>query len=231
MARFGRAYPVHRVIGKRPIPVEYLATGPGGASVSSPITYTDVIPSGANCTLIWAGDYGTPNPPTVSASGGASAATLLASVEATVETTDFLYLYCFSVFSPPTGSQTISFTTTSSGFVGGVVNAVHYANVAAIGTPITTGLQTGQPSMSVSSSGDLRYRYANAFTYGSGTVGQSFSGYNQNQLYVKATASGSNRPILIGDGQGNGSTLTFSSNRDSTTFNWGGIIVPLIPVT
>lgn len=218
------ASPSLGMVGVRQITFD--AVGAGVVSNTSPVSFTDTIPTDAAVTLIWVASDASVTSPTMAATLGGSAATLVQSVNVSNSGTHHLFLNCYSVLNPPTGSQAISFTTT--GPQNCVVNTVHYRNVSAIGTPITTtSAQAGQPSLAASST-NRNYMYVNAFSYVGTTAGQTFTAYNQNQRYLKALATG-NHPIVIGDAPGNGGSLTFSATRSNTTNNWGGIIVPLIP--
>lgn len=225
MARLGRSYPVGRISVSRFRAITYDATGAGAASGTSPVSFTDTIPTDANCTLIWVSCGSSIASPTMAATLGGSAVTLVQSLNADNTGTQHLFLNCYAVLRPPSGSQAIAFTTTGSQNL--VVNTVHYRNVSAIGTPVTLGVQAGQPSISVSSAPN--YMYANGFTYIGTATGNTFTGYNQNQRYIKALLSTVNHPIVIGDAPGTGGSLTFSATRSNTTNNWGGVIVPLIP--
>lgn len=201
--------------------VAYLAAGAGVAAFASSASFTDTIPSGTNCSLIWA-EIG--NTSSFSASIGGVNATLVGNVQ--VDNTFGPTIFCFSLRNPPTGSQTVSVTQGGGNVL--VIETVHYANVSSIGTPVTIGLQTGQPSMSVSST-NPNGMYANGFTYNGAATGNTFSAYNQTQRYVLAEVSGTNTPIIVGDAVGSGGTLIFSATRSDTTHQWGGLIVPLTP--
>lgn len=204
----------------------WAATGPGGVGTASPIAYTGTVPAGASCALVWVlNRTAATSAPTVAASVGSSSATLQSIILAASTGAIYDYLCCFSVLGPPSGSQTTTFTT--SGATDRIaINTVYYDNVGAIGTPITSAGQAGQPSMSVAST-NPNYMYASAFGYKNVNTGDTFSAYSQTQRYL-AAGSASNEPLLVGDGLGNGGTLAFSATRTTTTYNWGGIIVPLI---
>lgn len=227
MVRLGRSYPVSRVVRPSMLwpSVTYLADGPGATSATSPITYTDSIPTSTNCTLIWATYFATTATPTISATIGSTSATLVSTV-AGAASNPFYYLTCFQVPSPPTGSQTV--TLTLSSVSGCAVNTVHYSGVAAVGAVTSLGNQSGSPSISVTSSNPV-YRYVQATTYRIAATGNTFSAFNQTQRYLIAGTVALNGPLLIGDALGNNGTLTFSSTRSSTTNPWDAMIVPLIP--
>lgn len=205
----------------------YLATGNSSTTTSAPATYSDTVPSGSNvCGLIWVTGLSTSTTlPTASASIGAASATQVAGIKVGA-TTYSQYLYCFSVLGPPSGTQTVSFTMANVQFFPAICT-VYYSGVTSVGTATTLGSQTSaSPSMSVSSSsGNL---YGNAFAYIGSAAGNTFSGYNQTQRRVLAETSSPNEPLMAGDAAGNGGTLTFSTNRSSTTNTWGGIVVPLL---
>lgn len=132
--------------------VTYLATGVGASGTTTPLTFTDTIPAGTDCTLIGVSNFGTTeypfprakpafdsfvwtmydgflSPPPVSASIGGTAATLVAAIDVSLDSwqPNYLYLYCFSVFNPPAGSQTARFNGGANHT--SVMTAVHYQNV------------------------------------------------------------------------------------------------------
>lgn len=202
-----------------------------GSSTSSPSSYTDSVPLGTACSVIWAGYYTSVAPtPTVSASIGGTAATLVGTPLLVSNATTNLYLCCFVLFSPPTGSQTVSFSGAGTGTYFVVMVADHYANVAAVGPATTLGLQAaGSPSMTLTSS-NPNYIYANAFTWqATVAAGESFSAYSQTQRFLKALVASGCRPLIVGDAQGTGSSLVFSATRSASENDWGGIILPLAP--
>lgn len=227
MSRLGRSFPNNALL--RPpviIPVSWDATGVGAVSATSPVSFTDTIPSAANCTLIWAAYATTAASPTIALTVGGTAATLVQTI--TWGTANpFYYLSCFQLMHPPAGSQSISFSCTSLSAC--ALDTIHYSGVAALGTPTSLTNQTGQPSISVSSLGP-NVIYSQAFVYRAAAAGNTYTGYSQTQRELVAAVLGTNPPLLIGDAPGNGGTLTFSATRTSTTNPWGGIIVPLLPV-
>lgn len=212
------------------IPPAYEAVGTGASSSATgtqTISFTDTVPSDAKCALLWAVNSSSAANPTISAKVGSANATLVSS---TLITTNGAYIYitCFAVLNPPTGSQTISFTTTANYVTS--INTAYYKNVSSIGTPITLGNQTTVPASITAPSTRTNYLYANAFAYQTGGYGYGFSAYNQNQRFMQASTA-SSYPMLFGDALGSGGALTFSATRALTTYNWGGIIVPLIGLT
>lgn len=223
MSRLGRGFPNNalRAIPPRIISVTYTAVGSGKIGGTSPVSFSDSIPSSANCSLIWVAHYSTSTTPIISAQIGSTPATL----QQTVNPFQTSLLSCFALLNPPTSSQTITFT--SNGLYNGniVINTVHYSNVVSIGAATGVSNQTGQPSMALASV--PKSIYVNGFSYG-GNTGNTFNSYSQNQRYV-AAASATNEPLLFGDAAGNGGTLTFSATRSTTTYSWGGIVISLSP--
>lgn len=231
MARFGRAYPISPVVASPvTLPVNFLAAGAGHAATTATSSYSDTVPVGTSLSLIWCSVLSTTTPSSITGSATIGAASATQNTFSIVSTsTGDLYLGCFFVLNPPTGSQTVSFTASGS-ITGLAIDAVHYQNAVGVGAPSVLASQSGTTcSMSVSASNPF-YMYGNAFGYYGNTAGQTFSGYGPNQRYTQATVSSGARPIVAGDAQGNGGTLTFSATR-SNAGTWGGIVVPLIPRT
>lgn len=215
-------------VGAYPSPPVYLGNNATGAfGITATLTYTDTVPANTKMSLIWVANFSSITAPTVSASIGGVAATLPTGNSVILDDngTNGLWLHCFVVPNPLTGSRTISFTTTAA--AAAVVDAVHYQHAGSIGTPISLTYQSGTSCSLTAPSSNARLAYANAFAY-AGTVSQTFSAYNQTQRFLKAVVSGGNRALICGDAVGNGSGLVFSATR-SNTARWGGLIVPLIP--
>ncbi|WP_136244759.1 hypothetical protein [Mycobacterium intracellulare] len=204
------------------IPVGYSGTGAGVAGGNS---FTDTIPTDANCTVIWVGYITAASAPTISAQLGSNSA--VAQATSTVASAINAYLTAFTVINPPSGVQTITFNATGlSAYC--IVETVHYKNVASIGAPVILSDQTGATCLISADNTTPNAMYANAFSY-RGTSGQTFVGYNQTQRFLAADVTNSNEPIVIGDAPGNGATLTFSATR-SNNYTWGGIIIPFLPL-
>ena len=209
-------------------PPTWVGTGPGKSQGTSPLTYTDTIPVGTTYTLLFGQLLcASATLPTVSATIGGVTATLVDSVYISSNSGNYLYGVCLALANPPTGSQTVSFTSNS--ILACAVNTVHYSGVGSLGPVSKIGQQAGQPSFSVGT--DAKYGYAQAFFYAAAAAGNGFSSYNQNQRWTISAVLNVNGPLLIGDATGNGGTLTFSATRDNTTNSWGAIVVPLAPVS
>ena len=209
-------------------PPTWVGTGPGKSQGTSPLTYTDTIPVGTTYTLLFGQLLcASATLPTVSATIGGVTATLVDSAYISSNSGNYLYGVCLALANPPTGSQTVSFTSNS--ILACAVNTVHYSGVGSLGPVSKIGQQAGQPSFSVGT--DAKYGYAQAFLYAVAAAGNGFSSYNQNQRWTISAVLNVNGPLLIGDATGNGGTLTFSATRDNTTNGWGAIVVPLAPVS
>jgi hypothetical protein len=199
--------------------------GSTGNTTASPVTFTDNIPVNTNCAVVWieATQGATATAQTVTCTIGGVPATL--AMQQICTNNNGQYLTCFVLQNPPTGNQTIQVTCT--GPINIIfVKPVYYDNVDSIGTPVS--VQAGaQPTLSITNT-DPRSIYANAFSYQGTTIGNTFSGYNRTQRFLQALVSGVANPLIIGDAYGNNGTLAFSATRSDTTYNYGGIILPLL---
>ena len=204
----------------------WLATGPGTAGNAGTLSFTDIIPVGTSYTLVWSQMLCAAASPTVSVTIGGVSATLVDSLQIALTGGNNLFLFCFGLANPPTGSQTVSYTTSSNLACGW--DTVHYSKVASVGPAIHLGYQSGQTSITLPVT-DSRFMYAQAFTYGATGAGQAFTAYSQTQRYVVGAVANVNGPLVIGDAAGTDSSLTFSATRPDTTNPWGGMIVPLNP--
>lgn len=217
--------------------VTYLATGAGmaGYTPGSPITFTDTVPTGASCTLIWVSNFGTTNyqflrgtpkaesytwtmydttwglqPPPVSASIGSTPATLVAVDNVALDSwqPNHLYLYCFAAFSPPTGSQTVTFNG-GANFTS-VMTTVHYQGASQVkGIWGSGGSYPGDTGTFEEALTNPSWVYVNAVTTAASVSGATFTNVSANLRYLKAMKAGSNRPLLIRDAAGTGGNIDF----------------------
>lgn len=206
----------------------YLATGAGKTGTGTSASFTDTIPTGAKCTVVWA-HIVTSSAPTLTATVDGTSAPLQGSLIQTYTVGGNTgRLACFALLSSPIGSSKTILLSSNVAMSYCAVDTVHYKGVRLLGTPITLSNQATAVSMAVPSSLPS-VLYANAIGYGGNGIGDSFSAYSQTQRKVFAADAATSQPTVIGDGLGNGGALTFSATRSSTAFNWGGIILPLIP--
>lgn len=202
----------------------WAATGPGTAGNAGILSFTDTIPVGTSYTLVWSQMLCASSSPTVSVTIGGVSATLVDSLQIALTGGNNLFLFCFGLANPPTGSQTVSYTTNSN--LACPVNTVHYSRVSRANSVAKLGYQSGQPSITLPVN-DSRFMYAQAFGYAAAAVGNSYTAYNQSQRYITSAVANVSGPLLIGDAAGTGGSLTFSATRDNTSYSWGTIVVVL----
>jgi hypothetical protein len=131
-----------------------------------------------------------------------------------------LHLCCFVLQEPPTGSQVITFNTTAT-YV--AVNVIYYKGVQAVGTlQSATGNSTSAAMNVVSSSQTTLYSVG--ATSLDTTMGTSTTGFTQRAAIQ--FHGGVNYPILMGDGLGNGGTLSLSCSL-SASAAWTIAALPL----
>lgn len=213
--------------------ISYDAVGSGGVGATNPLTFSDTTPGDANYSLIWVEYTGSVASPTVSASYGSTSATLTGT-PAVINSTTNMFLACFKVAwpsGPPSGSQTVSFTYSGGTLSNCAMDVIHYKGVSSVGTPITVTNQSGNCSMSASSTVASNI-YAQGFGYRASATGNTFTLYNQTQRAINpaSTTAPNSPPLVFGDAFGNGGTLTFTATRSVTTNPYGGMIVPLIGI-
>jgi hypothetical protein len=138
---------------------------------------------------------------------------------------DYYYLFCFELMSPPTGSQTISLTSTGSGTHYTNGNSASYLNVTSVATAVGNFGTTSPATLSMTGTvtGQIE---AMAAAFASSGSGQTFSTFTQTQRYLAASGSASD-PLLIGEAAGNGGTVSFSAT-ESTSRPWGTLGVTLV---
>ena len=155
--------------------------------------------------------------PTVSASCGGTTMTQLGSPVAYLATSGYYAIvYAFGLLTPPTGSQTVSFTITGPTAHDYIANSMSFNNVTGFGTPVTNSGSTGNPSLTASSV--TNQMVANVF---SGYT-TSFSAYNQTQEYNQGLGAAS-LSFVMGYAPG-ASSVSFSATGSQP---WGGIAIPV----
>jgi hypothetical protein len=205
--------------------VKFDSVGDGGIGAqSTTATCHHIVGTGASI-LLWV-DYAWQNTTgagTISATVGATPMTLLSN-QTYISVSGFTYgLAVYGLQSPPTGLQTITFT--SSVTYGTAMNSISYTNVSYFGTPtFTTGSGT---SASMSASSSTAHMVSQAFTNNSPS-GVTFINYNQSQRYNQSSISASNAPIVAGDAPG-ASSVNFSSSWTGS-LSWIGMAVDMFSV-
>jgi hypothetical protein len=130
------------------------------------------------------------------------------------------YMFIFVLYNPPTGTQTISWTGSSSF---DAMVSVSFNNVTSTGTAVSASGSGTAASQSVTASIGQTILQALAWVAGSGTI----TAYNQVSLQNVVGVSGECNPIVTGYTAGTGSSVSFSCTG-SVSDAWGGVAVPLI---
>lgn len=216
MSRLGRAYPNNTLLAvPQPVPVVFDAVGAGAHANAASLSWSHVI--AGNCVLTVVGNVlVSSTPATIIAQVGSTAMTLLGSnLNFYNNTGDYESLYLFGLLNGPTGTQTVSISSTSSIFA--AANSVSYNNVVGFGPVATNSAATSSASLTVS--GPALGMTVAAFEGWT----TNFTAFNKNSRWNQASNSGVNNSVVIGDTQG---SATFTA---TTATAWGGIGVPLIP--
>lgn len=221
-----KAWRVAGIWGGRPPAYEGVG---GGAKGAQSVSWVDTIPTATNFAVVWLSNMSTLTSPSVTVTiGGVSASQVSGSpYYFTFDGSYYYHVQCFVLANPPTGaSKTVAVAKTAEG--GNVsASAVYYSNVTGYGSVTTaSGVSPTNASLTVSGT-DGRKLYTQAFSYRT-TGSNSFSAYNQTQRFL-ATAANFTEPIIIGDAAGNGGSLSFTATRSETTYDWGGMALPLNP--
>lgn len=132
----------------------------------------------------------------------------------------FGWLELFYLFDPPSGTQTITVTTTSSANAYNAGVSVSYQNVASLGTPVTAYGQgvteqitvTGGTADSVAVAG-----FCNDYTLAVSTTG------------LRASTLSNGMPVDVADSIMNGGSNAFTSTAAGTR-NWAAVGVALQPI-
>lgn len=207
--------------------VAYLATGAGISHQAAPSgSWTDFIPATTNCAVVWMSAMPGSNDVATVTIGGVNAPAVSGNPFVYDATSGYNELQCFVLMNPPTGSKTVTVTFAGTNYFHATV--VYYSGVGSVGSPtFVTGAAGTQPSMTVTST--LGKFYAQAFAYRPTDGNSTFtdhSGAKQRALFGNPGV-GYSRPLTVGDVAGTGADTTISATRNSTSYPWGGVLLPL----
>jgi hypothetical protein len=197
--------------------VTYDSVGAGNGQQAATVSETHTIGAGANALVLGVTAWGTGatgNTATV----GTTSMTLLGNYTPDSGT---MYLLIFGLLSPPTGTQTITFTSaTGTPYVN--LNSVAYAGVLSFGTAVNASGSGTAASQTVSSTTSNQLIFQ-MFTDDQGSASGAPTGYNQTARW---SGDGSvAQPTVIGDAPGGGN-ITFSATMPLSA-TWGGLAIPL----
>lgn len=205
------------------------STGVGSAITATTTSWSDSIPSGATYAVVWISGFpGSETPGTTVTIGGVSC-TQVDGSPFVYETDGYGFRYglqCFILKDPPTGTKTVAINRAAGGTGINAVSVYYQGIDGHEPLSLDYGLATTHPSMQVANSSVSKI-YSSGFAYRVAANPQGFTTYSQYQRYnVDSFYYGS--PLQVGDANGTGNTLTFSANRNNTSYNWGGAILPLV---
>lgn len=201
--------------------VAYDATGAGGSSTSSPITWSHTCTGSNGAVVVVASVKSSAGTASFGAvTYGGTTMTQLATIGMNnAPGTGLVGVY--GLLTPATGAQTVSVAASASIINSILGNSMSFTGVGSFGTAVTAFNSTANPSMSATAaSTDM---IAQVFGAGSNTAATA---YNQTQKWnvTGGTANGA----VAGIATGTGSSLTFSETL--TAASWGGIAVPVVAV-
>ena len=191
----------------------------GGNGNPITITYSHTISTAASnggAVLVWASIYSTASAPTVTAKVGTTSMSQIGGYQYTTGA----YIGLFILLNPPTGTQTISVTSSGAGTQFVAANSVSYLNVSGYGTVQTTNGTSASASQTVTSSTGAAT--VQAFS----SVSTNFGSYsNATTLSNQNFSNNVNIPLIVGGNSGAASS-TFTSTLAASAA-WGGMGVPL----
>ncbi|ACI06241.1 gp27 [Mycobacterium phage Brujita] len=175
-----------------------------------------VVPEDANCVVVWVAVQGGDNAITATFDGHTMDRHIMLAVSG-------WRLAAFTLFDPPTGNKSATFSGISGIATYCTSVAIAYKNVGSIGTPVTNS-GTGT-SMSISATGVARGYVSNAFMLGSVTGYDETNG--QTLLRSINAAAFVNQGMAVGHAPGD-DTVTFSATQ-SASAAWLAGALPLLP--
>jgi hypothetical protein len=217
LAISGRSFPVRCIYTPSAIPpVAFDSVGAAAAGLTSSLSWSHSIGSSARIAVAFAAAESSSGAFTMTAKVGTTSMTQVGSSFLYGTSGDTFYLFAFALLNPPTGSQTLSMTASSSKYL--CASSMSYINVASYG-PLLTNSGVGT-ALSLSATPLAGGAVAMAFAGGT----QAFTSFSQNQRRSIAFSSGSNVAALLGDGSGSTFTCT-----GSTSQLWGAAGLRLSP--
>lgn len=158
--------------------------------------------------------------PTITVTAGGVSMTEIGTVGSYYNTGGYYhYLVAYGLLAPPTGSQSIAWTSSVSGYA--TLNSLSYTNVSSFGTAVTDSSNANGNATVTVPSGNAAMVAAAFASYGTTT----FSGFNKTQRYNVSYSAGVRLATVAGDADG-ASSVTVSATGTTT---WAGIGIPLQP--
>ena len=207
--------------------VSYQATGVGISHQAAPSgSWTDFIPATTNCAVVWMSAMPGSNVSATVTIGGINVPAVSGNPFIYDATSGYNELQCFVLMNPPTGTQTVTVTFSGTNYFH--ATSVYYSGVASVGSPtFVTGAAGTQPSQTVTSTAGKFY--AQAFAYRPTDGNSTFTTYDPGGWLALFgnPGGGYSQPLVVGDAAGTGADITFSATRNSTSYPWGGVVIPL----
>ena len=201
------------------------ATGSLGAAGTKTISWSHTIGPQANCVIV-AGVVliggATPN---VSATCGGTGMTNVGMVRNWDTSPGNYSTVFFMLKNPPTGVQSLSFSSTDGTASYLVANSVAYCNVGSyefLATNNGNGTSLTQGPLGSSASRMIVQAFSN------NTTGVSITGYSQTQRWSQQGVANVNACMMIGDAPG-AASVSFAASC-ATSAKWGAVALSLMPM-
>jgi hypothetical protein len=203
----------------------------GGSSIANnsatgSLTFTETIPAGTTCALLWVSAFSNLSAATVTI-GGVSMINQIG-LNVWQVSTEWYWQGCFVLLNPPTGSQTFVVSNTNNyGVLGNAVTA-YYGNVGSVGNGSRLALGSTALAHSMAA-GPPPSMYAQYFMTGDNAAAGTISAYNQTQRSPAAAAIGSagGFPAMSGDALATNGTLNFAATASAIGNGAGSLILPI----
>jgi hypothetical protein len=195
--------------------VSYDATSAGGQFTAATFSTAHTIAGKALIVVVTT--YGN-QVPTITATVGATPMVLLYSNYYYASGGNYASIYFFGVLNPPTGAQTISYTSSAGAACTYNVGSTSYNNAASIGAAQVASSGGGSSLPAQTASSAINQIVAQTF----GGFGATFTGYNQTRRFNSIPTAGY-APFVLGDAPG-AASVSFSG---TTADIWVGLAVAL----
>jgi hypothetical protein len=216
-------------------------TNPVAENPASPASWTDTVPTGTTCVVLWVPEWipSTAQAMTATFNGTAMTPTSFRVGSFASGGTYYINLNLFTLLiTAPSSPLAATFKITepnkgagSFGWVG----AAYYSRVASLGTPLAQSQAGGVTALAHAvANSNPNTVYAQCFAPEGSVASATLSAYNQAKRSIAALSTGGSAgyasPIVYGDGIGNGGALNFTATAgaNAATYGSGSIILPMV---
>lgn len=203
--------------------VAYDATGTGDKKTATSWTWTHTIAADANAIVVLVGEVSAPVPSFIVKCGGVDMGLIGECSAYHFDGAYYSSVHLYGLLNPPTGTKTMTVTTSPAYGASAGCNSVSYKNVASFGSEVTNRGTTATPTITVP-------------TTPGGMIVGGFGGYiteftagNGAKRFSSPWVYGSNRAFLYQDNPAQDRKTEATLKTAVNDGHWGAVGIPLNP--